>query len=98
MKYTFTILNEKTKDAQKKIERYNESNKYDIYDAYTQPSSTKVSSFYKLLNKMKELDGYDMKITGAGSDNYSCAYKIKENEAVYLIYETRLNSFKIKYN
>ena len=97
--YRFTPLNNTTKKAQRVLARYTWSRKSDIYEAYKNPSSTKVSTFYQLKRKMEDLNGYGMKITGAGSDQYSCAFLITDNKTnkTYLIYETSCNSYIIDY-
>ena len=95
--YEFTKLNADTKQAKRFLTMYSWATDKDIYDAYKQPSQTKVSTFYSLKRKMEELGGYDMRITGAGSDNYSCAFRLKIDDVVYLVYETKCNSYLIKW-
>lgn len=98
--YSFTPMNNTTQRGEKVLARYNWSKKSDIYDAYKNPSYTKVSTFYQLKRKMEDLNGYGMKITGAGSDQYSCAFLITDDKTdkTYLIYETSCNSYIIEYN
>lgn len=93
----YTYLNYTTQQAQRYIYNYSKSTCTDIYDAYEKPSSYKVRSFMELLEKMKNLGGRDMRITGAGSNYYSCAYLLDEDYDTYLIYETACNTFKMKY-
>lgn len=93
----YTYLNYTTQQAQRFIYRYDKSNKHTIYEAYNSPSTEKVQTFYELVEKMKELGGRDMRITGAGSNYYSCAYLLDEDSDTYLIYETHANTYKMKY-
>lgn len=95
--YAFTPVNENTKRGKDMLTNYSWATDNDIYDAYKTPSKDKVNSFYKLKDKMKELDGRKMRITGAGSNFYSCGYLIDIEDNTYLIYETHCNSFIIKY-
>lgn len=96
--YNFKELNEETKQAKNFLKGYQLSTKTTIYDAYSKPSSKKISSYNELLYKMKELNGYGMKIISHCCDYYSCGYIIEENNQKYLICETYANSYKIKYN
>lgn len=98
--YSFTPMNNTTKRAKLVLKRYNSSKASNIYGAYERPSSTKVSTFNKLTEKMEDLSGYAMKITGAGTDHYSCAFKIRDEKTdkIYLIYETAYNSYIMEYS
>ncbi len=95
--YTFTVVNENTEKGKSILRHYEYATKSDIFEAYKKPSSYKVSSFYQLINKMKSFNGYGMRITGAGSDQYSCAYIIPLEDTKYLVYETAYNPFIVKY-
>lgn len=93
-----TWLNNTTQKAKRVIRCYERSNCNDIYKAYNKPSSTKVSTFYEIKKEMVNVSGFDIRITGAGSDVYSCAYQVKDGSGVtYLIYHTPCNRFAIEY-
>ena len=93
-----TWLNRTTQKAQRVIRCYETSSKNDIYKAYACPSGTKVSTFYEIRKEMANVLGFDIRITGAGSDVYSCAYQVKDGSGVtYLIYHTPSNRFAIEY-
>ena len=95
-----TLVNPNTKQAQSMINRYINTRRGDsIWKAYQKPSSRKVQAFQEILKEMNEVDGWGMRITGAGSDIFSCAYLVmNENDEKYLIYHTPSNRFAIKYN
>lgn len=95
--YSFTYVNENTKKGKQIIDRYINAKHRTIYDAYNKPSSNKINSYNKLVDKMKDLDGFTMKITGAGTDHYSLGYIIVIDNTFYLVYETACNSFIVKW-
>ena len=98
--YCFTPLNPNTVKAKKFISNYTNTDpdKKDIYDVYKKPSSEKVASFAHIKAKMNILNGKNMRITGAGTDIYSCAYMIEMDNASYLVYETPDYSYLIRRN
>ena len=71
----------------------------DLKAAYTKPSSKKQEAFDAIKKEMKEVDGYGMRITGAGSDYFSCAYKVKDNTGEeYIIYHTHVYRWAVQTN
>lgn len=93
-----TWLNPTNKKAQGVIRRYEHSSADDIYKAYGRPSDRKVSSFYLIKGEMATVKGFDIRIIGAGSDVYSCAYQVKDGSGVtYLVYHTPDNRYAIEY-
>lgn len=90
------IINKDTKKARRIIAAYNNSTKADIFEAYKVPSSTKIKSFQFIKKEMEEEGGKDIRITGAGTDNYSCAYRVFDGTNWYLIYYTKINRFIIQ--
>ena len=92
-----TLLNPNTQRAQTLIRSYrNTTRGNDIYKAYKKPSSRKVAAFQEIKKEMKAVGGYGIKITGAGSDFFSCAYKVEgDDDNIYLIYHTAINRFAI---
>lgn len=94
----YTFLNYETKRAKRYLTMYNLSTKEDIFQAYGKPSDSKVTSFRNIKATMKDVSGYDMRIAAAGSDYYSCAYKVKVDEGEYLVYETYANRYLIPYS
>lgn len=94
-----TWVNPNTKKAQRIIHMYEYTKKGDsIYTAYGRPSERKISAFYIILREMEKVGGWGMRITGAGSDVFSCAYQVKDgSDITYLIYHTPDNRFCIEY-
>lgn len=90
-----TILNKNTQQAAGMINRYNAARRSSIYDAYSKPSIAKVRAFNSIHKEMENCNGRNMRITGAGSSIFSCAYVITEDNTNFLIYHTHMNVFKI---
>ncbi len=93
-----TLLNPTTKQAQTKVHSYAYTKKgTSICDAYNKPSSKKVYAYNEIREEMSDVNGYAIRITGAGCDIFSCAYKVKDKEGhEYLIYHTPSNRFAIQ--
>ena len=96
-KLNVTWLNAPTQKAQRVLHCYNAYPHRDsIYKAYGRPSSTKVSTFFEIKKEMSDVGGYDIRITGAGSDVYSCAYRVKDGAGYeFMVYHTPGNRFAI---
>jgi hypothetical protein len=90
-----TILNKNTEKAKGMICRYNAARRSSIYEAYGKPSIAKIRAFNSIHKEMENCNGRNMKITGAGSSQFSCAYVITEDNTNFLIYHTSSNVFKI---
>ena len=99
-----TYVKPSTQKAKDMVHRYLYTQRGDsIYKAYGKPSSRKVDAFFQIVREQKEVDGWGMKITGAGSDVFSCAYLVmahleeEKEDKKYLIYHTPTNRFAIPY-
>ena len=94
-----TKVNRNTKAAEGIIHKYEYTKKGNsIYTAYGKPSQRKVEAFFEIKREMEKVNGFNMRITGAGSDVFSCAYQVKDgSEITYLIYHTPNNRFAIEY-
>jgi hypothetical protein len=94
-----TKLNRNTKQAERVIHMYEYTRKGNsIYTAYGKPSDKKVDAFNEIKSEMERVKGFNMRITGAGSDVFSCAYQVKDgSDITYLIYHTPSNRFVIEY-
>lgn len=93
-----TKVNRNTKQAERIIRAYEKAKYDDILKAYGRPSSRKISSFNEIKNEMVRVKGFNMRITGAGSDVYSCAYQVKDgSDITYIIYHTPSNRFCVEY-
>ncbi len=97
IKLDCTWLNTNTQKAQRIISMYEKTRCGDsIYTAYGKPSDHKVSAFNEIKKEMESVKGWGMGITGAGSDYFSCAYKVKDgSDYTYLVYHTHANRFVI---
>ena len=71
-----------TKLNKQRIISYKLSTKKTIWEAYKKPSSRKVSAYNNIKKEMESLGGYGLRITGAGSDTFSCAYRL-DNKLIY---------------
>ena len=98
-KLDVTWINRTTQKAERVIHMYEYTRKGDsIYKAYCRPSQRKVDAFNEILKEMQSVGGSNMRITGAGSDVFSCAYQVKDgSDITYLIYHTPDNRFAIEY-
>lgn len=98
-KLNVTWINRNTQKGERVIHMYDYTRKGDtIYKAYGRPSQRKVDAFNEIVKEMSSVGGYSMRITGAGSDVFSCAYKVKDGSGItYLVYHTPDNRFAIEY-
>ena len=94
-----TWVNSSTQKAQRMISSYENTKKGDsIFKAYGRPSAKKIDAFNEILKEMNDVHGWGMRITGAGSDIFSCAYQVKDgSDIIYLIYHTPSNRFCVEY-
>lgn len=95
-----TKVNRTTKQASRYISMYNNTTKGDsIFKAYKKPSGYKVEAFNEIVREMNQVKGYGIRITGAGCDVFSCAYRVKDGSGVeWLIYHTPDNRFCVEYS
>lgn len=94
-----TWINPTTKKAESVIHIYEYTKKGDsIFKAYKHPSNGKIDAFNDILKEMSDVGGFNMRITGAGSDVFSCAYQVKDGSNItYLVYHTPSNRFAVEY-
>lgn len=94
-----TWVNPTTQKGERVIHMYENSRKGDsVFKAYGRPSQHKISAFNEIVKEMSDVNGFGMRITGAGSDIFSCAYQVKDGSGItYLIYHTPCNRFCIEY-
>lgn len=69
---------------------YNRSNVYTIWEAYKSPSYIKEKAYWAIRNEMNDLGGHGLKITGANSSFFSCAYILGDK----LIYHTYAHRYE----
>lgn len=87
-------LNQKQEDM---FHRYCNSSVTSLHEVYKSWSNDKEEAFKACLSDMKRNGGQDMRITGARSNFFSCAYSINREDGAYLVYHTRWNRFEFKY-
>ena len=94
-----TWIKTETQKGERVIHMYEYTKKGDsIFKAYAKPSQRKVDAFHEILKEMQDMKGWDIRITGAGCDVFSCAYQVKDGSGItYLIYHTPCNRFCIEY-
>lgn len=92
-----TFVKASTQKGRNLIRAFRNTTKGDsIFKAYAKPSQKKIEAFFEIKKEMQDVDGYGLRITGAGSDFFSCAYKLVDPEGkTYLIYHTHVNRFAI---
>ena len=95
-----TMVNPSTKKARRLVYAYIMSEKGDsIFKAYGSPSAKKVEAFNHIIKEMESVNGWGIRITGAGSNYFSCAYLVMgEDRKKYLIYHTHVNRYAISFN
>ena len=98
-KLNVTWINRTTQKAERIIHMYEYTKKGDsIYTAYIKPSQRKINAFNVILQEMQSVGGFNMRITGAGTDVFSCAYQVKDgSDITYLVYHTPSNRFAVEY-
>lgn len=94
-----TWINNGTQKGQRVIHMYENTKKgTTIFEAYKNPSTHKVVAFNGILKEMVDVKGFNMRITGAGCDIFSCAYQVKDGSGItYLVYHTPDNRFAVEY-
>ena len=71
------------------VERYNHAYITDIWHAYKTVGETNRKAWDKIVSKQEADNGYDMRIVGAGSHFWSCAYKCLKDGKLILKYYTK---------
>jgi hypothetical protein len=89
------ILNPKTKQAQAFIKAYQGATMTKLKEAYNRPSWAKIEAYEKCKNLMREMNGYQMKITGYNCDAFSCGCIAYHKGQKGLLYFTAYNTYFI---
>lgn len=86
------------KKQQQLFNNYLNARYKDLKQAYKTCSNAKVISYQNILDEMRKNNGYNVRITGANSCVYSCAYKYQifnDNEIITkLVYHTHKNKYE----
>lgn len=77
--------------------KYCNSSATSLHDVYKTWSANKEEAFKGCLADMKYHGGQDMRITGAGPQFFSCAYRVIRDDGAYLVYHTYANRFEFMY-
>lgn len=90
--YNYTVLNAKTKKANDYMRRYS-SNYGGLYNNYKSCSSRKQAAWEEICRRL-----FDVRITGAGSDFFSCAGILldKETGKKHFVIETPSYSYIVE--
>ena len=88
-----------TQKGQRIIRAWSVAQKTDIFQSYKKPSSHKVAAFNDIKKEMEEAGGSSLRMTGAGCDYFSCAYKVWDVDGnPYIIYHTPTNRYAVRLN
>ena len=79
-----------TKKAKEANLMYDYSRHSAIWEAYQKPSYAKISAYWEIYDEMVLSGGHDLRITGANSSFFSCAYILGDK----LIYHTHANRYE----
>lgn len=77
------------------INSYNSSTNYRLADVYGSYSQAKFRALCNCEQRMKDLNGYDGKITGANCYHFTYCFLYEEGENTVLNVETVANTYKI---
>lgn len=77
--------------------KYCNSSATSLHDVYKTWSANKEEAFNACLSDMKRNGGQDMRITRAGPQFFSCAYRVIRDDGAYLVYHTYANRFEFMY-
>lgn len=83
-----------TKKNQGLLWSYEHATARTIWEAYARPSSRKVDAYTRdCLGQLRDLDGYDGRITGASSHFFSYAFRYMKDGVERLRYITYANNY-----
>ena len=83
-----------TERQKQMLRNYNWANAESLAQAYKKCSHDKMRAEAKIRAEMVQEDGFGFRITGASTFAFSCAYKVKKDDKVMLIYHTAQNVYK----
>lgn len=89
-------LNKGTQKAACFIYNYEHSNATHLRDVYSSYSRAKEEAYNYCIRLMRKLDGYNGRITAAGCQVFSFAFKYRENGIEKLAYITRNYDYSIE--
>jgi len=80
------------------LNNYKRATTTNLNDLYKNASCYKWQAYYKILEKAKEQNGYNIKCFNANCDTFSMAYTTKEQDKQFLNYFTAYNYYKFCIN
>jgi len=93
--YDMTIVSENTKRCQGMVWAYEHSDKTSLSEIYKKPSDKKKRAYDNCKKIMKDLNGYDFRLTGYNYEAFSAAFKCNVDGTEVLIYLTRDHNYII---
>ena len=92
-----TFVKNTTQKGQRILRAYEYAKCDDICKAYKKPSTHKVVAFNEIKKEMSDVGGSNIRITGAGYNYFSCAYKVRDGSGFrYVVYHTPCNRFCVQ--
>lgn len=89
------ILNPKTKQAQGFVRAYQYATMTKLKEAYNRPSWYKIEAYEKCKEKMRQMDGHEMRIIGNNCHTFSCACVAFHKGQKGVLYFTAQNTYFI---
>ena len=87
-----------TKYEEKLVSNYERATATSLSEIYKKPSSKKVDIYLWLLDYVKKLDGYGIKLPKHTANEFSFAFKVNIEDRTYLYYITKCNEYHILLN
>lgn len=92
-------LNRNTKKAQDLIERFYNSETFNLEECYGTFSEAKRKAYYECTNKCAKMDGWRFRIISFNTMSFTCGwlYEDKETGVIMLNVETYRNTYTVEY-
>ena len=86
-----------TKVAQQKIENYRRATATELWDVYGSFSKGKVNAYKYCKELQEEYNGYDFRICGANSHQFSAGFLYRDGDGIeHLMYITKSQNHDIR--
>lgn len=83
-------------DKETAISRYNSGSNATIFNIYKHPSPRKIQAYKSIMNKMENIGGHNLRITGHNCQNFYCGYTYVEKLNTYLVYFTPHHQYQFQ--
>jgi hypothetical protein len=77
-----------TKKNMAYVEAYKRATARHLYECYRNPSTKKRAAWHNCYDRMRSLDGYDIRILSHNVQFFTCAYRYKIGDDEYMNVET----------